>query len=61
MKFPTQKALVHEHIPALLAKTMERYVLPAIASCTTASITFDLWMSRAGFDTFAFVVSFIDD
>ena len=61
VKFPTRKALVHEHIPALLAKTMERYVLPAIASCATASITFDLWMSRAGFDTFALVVNFIDD
>ena len=61
VKFPTQKALVHEHIHALLAKTMERYVLPEIASCATASITFDLWMSRVGFDTFALVVNFIDD
>ena len=61
VKFPTRKALVHEHIPALFSKTMEQYVLPAIASCATASITFDLWMSRAGFDTFALVVNFIDD
>ena len=36
MKFPIRKALVHEHIPALLAKTMERYVLLAIASCAMA-------------------------
>jgi hypothetical protein len=61
MKFPTLKALVHEHIPALLAKTMERYVLHAIASCATTSITFDLWMSRVGFDTFTLVVNFIND
>jgi len=64
VKFPTRngrKALVYEHIPTLFAKTMEWYVLPVIASCTTASITFDLWMSRVGFDTFALVVNFIDD
>ena len=36
-------------------------MLPTITSCATASITFDLWMSRAGFDTFALVVNFIHD
>lgn len=59
--FSTRRQLVQEHIPNVLAKTMELYVLPAIATCATPTITFDLWMSRAGFDTFALVVNFIDD
>ena len=58
---PSRKQLVREHIPAMLAKTMDRYVLPLISSCQTASITFDLWMSRTGWHTFALVVNFIDD
>ena len=58
---PSRKQLVREHIPAMLAKTMDRYVLPLISSCQTASITFDLWMFRTGWDTFALVVNFIDD
>ena len=58
---PSRKQLVREHIPAMLTKTMDRYVSPLIDSCQTASITFDLWMSRTGWDTFALVVNFIDD
>ena len=58
---PNRKQLVRKHIPAMLEKTMDRYVLPLISSCQTASITFDLWMSRTGWDTFALVVNFIDD
>ena len=58
---PSRKQLVREHIPTMLAKTMDRYVLPLINSCQTASITSNLWMSRIGWDTFALVVNFIDD
>ena len=58
---PSRKQLVREHIPAMLTKTMERFVIPLITSCQTASITFDLWMSRTGWDTFALVVNFIDE
>ena len=58
---PSRKQLVREHIHAMITKTMDRYVLPLISSCQTTSITFDLWMSRTGWDTFALVVNFIDD
>jgi hypothetical protein len=58
--FPTRSQLVNEHIPNLLATTMERYVYPLINSCETVSVTFDLWMSRAGYDTFAAIVNFVD-
>lgn len=58
--FPTRNQLSKEHIPQLLATTMERYVYPVINNCDTVTVTFDLWMSRAGYDTFAAVVNFVD-
>jgi len=41
---------------------MDHYVIYALAQCDTISITitFDLWMNRTRFDTFVFVVNFLD-
>jgi hypothetical protein len=40
---------------------MDTYVLPTLSSCVTISVTFDLWMSQSGFDTFALAMNFVDD
>ncbi len=40
---------------------MDTYVIHALFSCVTTSVTFDLWMSQSGFDIFSLVVNFIDD
>ncbi len=40
---------------------MDTYVILALFSCVTTSVTFDLWMSQSGFDIFSLVVNFIDD
>jgi hypothetical protein len=45
----------------MLAKVMKMHVLLAIAKCVITTSTFDLQMSKFGFDTFAFVINFIDD
>jgi hypothetical protein len=42
--FPTRKQLVKNHIPLMLAKIMDYYVLPTLAQCDTTTVTFDLWM-----------------
>jgi hypothetical protein len=39
---------------------MERYVYPVINNYDTVTVTFDLWMLRAGYDTFAVVVNFVE-
>ncbi len=52
---------MQKHIPAMLAKTIECYVLVVIATCFSMNITFDLGMFHVGFDIFALVVNFIDD
>ena len=59
--FLSRKALVNEHIPAMLKKIMEQYMLPRLSTCATVNITFDLWMSRTGCNTFAMVAHFIDN
>jgi hypothetical protein len=48
--FPSRKDLVQKHIPAMLAKTMECYVLLVIATCSSMRITFDLGMFCVSFD-----------
>lgn len=57
--FPSRRSLVREHLPNMVGKTMEKYVLPLLNNCDTVSISFDLWMSRVGYDTFTLVVNFI--
>ncbi|KAJ7538060.1 hypothetical protein O6H91_11G033100 [Diphasiastrum complanatum] len=59
--FPSRHQLVEEVIPQMVAKTLERYVLPLLASCVTATASFDLWMSRGEIDTFALVINFLND
>jgi hypothetical protein len=45
----------------MLVKEMERYVLLAIAQCTIATTSFDPWMFKIGFNTFALVIKFINE
>ncbi len=51
--------MVQHAIPKLVAKTMEKIVMPALKSCITTTF-FDLWMSRFGHNTFAFGINFIN-
>ncbi len=57
--FPNYKQMVHHAIPILIAKTMEKFVILTLESCITAKISFVLWMSKFGHDTFALVINFI--
>jgi len=51
--------VVQHFIPKLVAKTMEKFVMPTLESCITTT-SFDLWMSRSRQDTFALVINFIN-
>jgi hypothetical protein len=59
--FLSQKYLVNEHLPTMLTRMMERYVVLTIAKHATTIASFDLRMSKSRCDTFAFVINFIDD
>jgi len=53
---------MEEHIPFILHKIMDTYVLrPTLFACATTNVVFDLWMNLNGFDTFALVINFIND
>lgn len=59
--FPSQRSLVRKHILLSLLKIMEEYVLPTLVTYVIVSVTFDLWMSKPNFDTFAVVVNFVNN
>jgi hypothetical protein len=44
----------------MVSKTMEHHVFLALVDATIIITTFDLWMSRGGFDMFALVVNYIN-
>jgi hypothetical protein len=58
--FPNQKQVVQHAIPKLVAKTMEKFVMPALESCIITTTSFDLWMSIFGHDTFDLIIIFIN-
>ncbi len=58
--FPNRKQMVQHVIPKLVAKTMENFMMLTLESCITTIISFDLWMSKFGQDTFALVINFIN-
>jgi hypothetical protein len=52
--------MVQHSIPSLVAKTMDKYVLPTLDSYVMVIASFDLWMSRFRHDTFTLVINFIN-
>jgi hypothetical protein len=61
VSFPAGRQLADEVIPRMVSQTMEKYILPALAGCATATASFDLWMSRRGVNTVALVIHFINE
>jgi len=60
VRFPSHKQLVCEYLPILLLIIMEVCMFLAISWCVTVITTFDLWMSRLGYDIFALVINSIN-
>jgi len=44
----------------MVDKTNKIYVIPTFAPCITCTCSFNLWVFRVGFDTFATIVNFIN-
>ncbi len=47
-------------IPLMMVKTMEKCVVPIQDGSIIVTTSFNLWMSKFGFDTFALVINFIN-
>lgn len=57
--FPSKKVFVEEVLLALVEKVLVTYVQLALASCMSATCTFDLWMSIGTHDMFVVIANFI--
>jgi hypothetical protein len=61
LNFPSRRQFSQEILPRLVEKTSQQYVLPALANCFSAIISFDLWMSKGAYDVFALVINFLNN
>jgi hypothetical protein len=59
--FSSQFCFVKCMLLAMVKKTMDQHVLLSLAFTIVVSISFDLWMSHSGVDTFALVIKFFND
>jgi hypothetical protein len=44
----------------MVAKTTRNYVFLALNAYNVITISFDLWMSQVGFDTFALIINVVN-
>jgi hypothetical protein len=61
LNFPSMEVLVNEILLKITKKTKEKYISSTFESCNTCTISFDLWMSITGVDTFVLIVQFLND
>jgi hypothetical protein len=59
--FPSCQQLVKDVLLNIVTKVTKIHVFPTLAWCVSSTISFDLWMSCASYDTFVMMVSFIND
>jgi hypothetical protein len=51
----------NELLPRLMEKTKKLYDLSTLIECHSTTVSFDMWMSKAGHDIFALVIYFLED
>jgi hypothetical protein len=61
LTFPFRQKLRHYILPRIAKRTKERFIFPTLHSCNTFTVSFNLWMSRGGVDTFVLIVHFLND
>jgi hypothetical protein len=59
--FPSQSSFVEEVLLTMVKKTIDRHVLPNLASITIVFANFGLWMSYDSVDTFVLVINIMND
>jgi hypothetical protein len=59
--FPNHKQMVQHAIHTFVVETMDDYVMPTLNYFVTITfISFDWWMFKSKYDTFSFIISFIN-
>jgi len=61
LNFPLRQVLVNDILPRMAKLTKDKYVYWSLESCHSCIVSFHLWMSKAGVDTFVMIVHFLND
>jgi hypothetical protein len=61
LNFPSKEKFKNELLLMITERTKKTFVYLALQSCNTCTISFDLWMSREGINTFILIVHFLND
>ncbi len=57
--FPSHSQLLEKVFRIMITMCMDMHVLPKLVSEAIVSISFDLWMSKGGVNTFALVINYL--
>ncbi len=59
MVFPTRRTLTKNILPFMMKWKLQEFVFPFVNVIGSIIATFDLWMGKGAFDTFALVINFL--
>ncbi len=48
-------------LPRVVERTKEKFIVSTFKSCHSCIVLFDIWMLRAGVDTFVMIVHFLNN
>jgi hypothetical protein len=54
------RQLMNDILSRLVEKTKKKFIFEVFEACDTYTVSFDLWMSRGGVDTFVLIVHFLN-
>ncbi len=57
--FPSWRTLIEDILLSMVEFTLQEFVFPYVNATTSIIATFDLWVSKGAFDTFALVINFL--
>jgi len=58
--FSSKRVLVNDILPRMVEFTKDKYVSSSFESCHSCIVFFNLWMFKAGMDTFVMIVHFLN-
>ncbi len=61
LNFPSKEKFRNELLFMITEQTKERLVSPTLQSCSTCTVSFDLWISKENINTFILIVHFLND
>ncbi len=61
LNFLSKRQFSQEILLGLVEKTIQQYVLLALANYFSTTTSFDFWMSKGAYDVFALIINFLSN